>query len=1055
MSPATQIHSAAMAASAGTGKTFALSSRYLALLACGVEPESLVALTFTRKAAGEILSRILTRLAAAAGDETNFLRLNTELRTGQLPEFPSRTAAQASLRALVQALPALRIGTLDSFFLQILRQFRLEIGIAAAPAIAPDLQTAEEDLVLQRLLGEPAARSAEQAERLEAFRLATFGEEKKGIYRAVQNLIGDQYELYCRVTDAAAWGDATRIWPQGLPAVPEPDWSRIIAALETQGSLFPPGQAREDWDRFSALVAARPPGGDLDFKNSLAKRIYLAFAAPAGCPSSVRIRRTDMPLAQATQTALRTICSYLRFQLLGRQVVRTRGLYRFLAAYGLARNEHIVRTGELAFADVTRLLGPAARAGTLRHSLDYRLDARFRHWLLDEFQDTSLGQWTVIEDLLDEVIQNPDGERTFFYVGDVKQAIYQWRGGDPRLFRRILAKYNRPGHQAIEVAPALIRSWRSSPTVLQAVNRIFSNLAAQPVPDDKRDDWSAVAARWTDEWTAHEPAERNRQLSGHVALHVLPRPTKDDPDADGEADAPAIQRAAELVEQLAYDIPHFRNLSVALLARGNDEGLAIRDALARRGLRSVWAGNSELLDNTLIPSILALARLIEHPGDEFARRHVAMSPLADRIPLAPADLAAWARVIRARGYAGFATQLAARLDLESAPLERTRLQLLISVAAEFDRQPGGNALRFDAFVRGQEIPAEQSGSNIHVLTMHKAKGLEFDLVVLPALGNRGIGSRSQATMLVHERPGNEPAPVVDWVLTAPEAAAIEVEPPLAALQTENLRSRMQEELRLLYVAMTRARRALHLITIAPGEKSTTLRLDDLVQNALAPRAAPDAVHPVWEDGDRNWWTACAPPSSIPRVSGPAFADLPQAPVEQPPPARIASQEAATGHLPTGRDFRPEGAEARDLGTRIHALFEQIEWLAPGAIPEFPDAAPADARLVADALKNPAVHALFEKPSAPVELLREQAFEAMLDGQWLSGKIDRLMLERAPSGNVIRARVYDFKTDRIPTPDRHRPQMEDYRRAVAALYGLPPAQVAGTLLFIRAGQISEL
>ena len=80
---------------------------------------------------------------------------------------------------------------------------------------------------------------------------------------------------------------------------------------------------------------------------------------------------------------------------------------------------------------------------------------------------------------------------------------------------------------------------------------------------------------------------------------------------------------------------------------------------------------------------------------------------------------------------------------------------------------------------------------------------------------------------------------------------------------------------------------------------------------------------------------------------------------------------------------------------------------------------------------------------------------MLDGQWLSGKIDRLMLERAPSGNVIRARVYDFKTDRTPAPDRHRPQMEDYRRAVAALYGLPPAQVAGTLLFIRAGQISEL
>ena len=175
MNTACSIRSAAMAASAGTGKTFALSSRYLALLAGGADPASIVALTFTRKAAGEILARILTRLAQAAASAKEFADLNRHLVDGGLPEFASHAAAQAALHDLVHALPGLRIGTLDSFFLQILRQFRLEYGIAAEPGIAPDVQAAEEDLVLQRLLGQVAATEPHRRELMEAFQRATFG----------------------------------------------------------------------------------------------------------------------------------------------------------------------------------------------------------------------------------------------------------------------------------------------------------------------------------------------------------------------------------------------------------------------------------------------------------------------------------------------------------------------------------------------------------------------------------------------------------------------------------------------------------------------------------------------------------------------------------------------------------------------------------------------------------------------------------------------------------------------------------------------------------------
>ncbi|HAL92353.1 MAG TPA: hypothetical protein DCM68_04940 [Verrucomicrobia bacterium] len=257
--------------------------------------------------------------------------------------------------------------------------------------------------------------------------------------------------------------------------------------------------------------------------------------------------------------------------------------------------------------------------------------------------------------------------------------------------------------------------------------------------------------------------------------------------------------------------------------------------------------------------------------------------------------------------------------------------------------------------------------------------------------------------------------------------------------------------------MTRAKRALHLITEAPAPTSKTLRLDNVLQNTLAPDAAPDPENPVWEIGERDWWrqktggekpagAACAPLR---------FDDLSKAPFERPLESHIASQEPAAGEGQDGRHFRPEGAEARDLGTRIHALFEQIEWLAPGESPKFEGAEPGDMRLVAAFLDNPRNHAFFEPPAGTVELLREQSFEAILGGKWLSGKIDRLHLERDASGKLVRARVFDFKTDRAPNPARHRPQMEDYRKAVALLFGLPPAQIACTLLFIRTGDALDL
>lgn len=854
MSALRPLRNAALAASAGTGKTFALSSRYLALLAADADPASIVALTFTRKAAGEILARILSRLAAAADSDAGIRGLNQELAHGGLAGFAGRPAALAALRALVHALPRLRVGTLDSFFLQILRPFRLEAGIGAELAIAQELENPEDNLILQNLLERAALSADERRELMEAFKLATFGEEKKSVYGSIARLIRNQYELVQRAPEKTIWGDPARIWEDGaslLRPPAAPDWPAVFETLAAQAKALRTASDRKAWDKVVATLRNVENNGDYEFGSKLNDRLYSAFVSPGGDRGSIPFGRGAIALLPETQKALAPVFAYLRHVALARQIVRTQGLYRLLAAYGREHRAHVARTGQLSFNDIAQFLAPAAGLvpADLRLRLDARLDARFRHWLLDEFQDTSLIQWAVIENLLDEVLQNPDADRTLFYVGDTKQAIYEWRSGDPRIFRRILDKYNRPGHTAIEVAAPLVQSWRSSPVVLDAVNAVFGNLPAMPLPGDEdlADDWRGIAARWAAEWQRHEAAEKNESLSGHVALHVLPRLK---PDEEGPT---PISRAADLVEELQRTIPDFDRLSVALLARGNDQGLALLDALAQKGIRAVWAGNSPLLDNALLPSILSLAKLIEHPGDVLARRHVEMSPLAHPFPIAPADLAAYARLIRAQGYSGFAAHFAAMLDLAATPLERSRLRTLISIAAEFDRQPGPTALRFAAFVQAQQIPAEETGSNVQILTMHKAKGLEYDVVILPALGDKGITAKGKPPLLVHEQDVSEPNPPVDWILSAPETEIIEAEPPLAAQLAADRQGKALEELRLLYVAMTRAKRALHLVTVAPSDTSTTLRLDTLLQNTLAPAAGPDAENPVWEKGASAWW----------------------------------------------------------------------------------------------------------------------------------------------------------------------------------------------------------
>jgi ATP-dependent helicase/nuclease subunit A len=189
-------------ASAGSGKTYALTNRYVQLLARGAKPERIAALTFTRKAAGEFFDEILKKLAGAASDETAAKKLAAEI---EVPELHAADFLKL-LRMVTEAMHRLNLGTLDSFFARIVRAFPLELGLGGNFEVLQDhAARLERRRVLRRMFAH-ASGSIAQQDFIEAFKRATFGAEEKRLGSKLDVFLDEHGEVYRAAPDAAVWG---------------------------------------------------------------------------------------------------------------------------------------------------------------------------------------------------------------------------------------------------------------------------------------------------------------------------------------------------------------------------------------------------------------------------------------------------------------------------------------------------------------------------------------------------------------------------------------------------------------------------------------------------------------------------------------------------------------------------------------------------------------------------------------------------------------------------------------------------------------------------------
>ncbi len=1076
-------------ASAGSGKTYQLAVCYLSLLGAGAEPRSILATTFTRKAAAEILERILSRLAEAAQDPDKAKALERDLEIGPV----GVVRALGMLRELCDSIHRLSVSTIDSFFNRVAQSFRFELGIPSGVRVIDPASSEAAQLRAQAinamLMDEPPDAMLRLLRRLH------HDEARSSVTESIDKIVSSRHELFQQASDRKTW-ERVKV-PRTL--LNETKLAQAIAALgamERHLPLTAKGEPRFNWAR--AWAKLNELAMQRDFKALLSHTLVDRMLKGEEMFDRIAIPQawSDvlMPLAQHAQA------DYLRYI-----AMQTEATYDLLASYDRHLSALKSSSGVIYFSDLSTKLarGLDELGPEVIDELYYRLDAAVLHLMLDEFQDTSLQQWSVLKPLASEVTAHRDGSRRFFCVGDTKQAIYGWRGGCPELFDRLRSDLNLVDDDFED----LFTSRRSSQVVLDAVNQVFSSIGSNATFSEPSD--VVLAQAWQSTFEPHVEARSSGAAGkpGFVELVTTDSRDQELPPQGDDAEAaewePPTHRvhAARQIAAIAGASP---GASVGVLVPTNLEVTRLIQLLRDLGVNASGEGGTALTDDAGVSVILSAMTMADHPGHTAAVHHVWHSALARAVGLrsdSPEHAAAASLRIRrellTRGYGQTVGRWVGVLSAQSDARGCQRLSQLIGVADAHDAMATLRPRDFVARVNATAVE-EPTPARVRVMTIYRSKGLEFDIVVLPHLHKTLLRSSAGGeTCAVRDGATGPIAGVYCGVNKLAQSLCADIEE--AALAHRN--AELRDDLCALYVAMTRARYALHMMLPAPKlTKSNELGSRGLSFAAILLSALVEGAEPgeggqvLYEAGDRNWHR------TIPEMSSAQGERHEPASVLRASVRKSAAGADGTGGLGGARSWRtasPSSMEAggridvadllrlspavqRVRGTIIHEWFALIDWLrdehddGPGdeellraakrAAPECDEAAaiallPEFRRMLAQrAVRDVLTHG---RGDVEPELWRERAFAVRVEGKLLQGRFDRVVIERGQNSGDARANttvatLIDFKTDRVvpggvgPIVERYEPQIRAYKAALSRLLGANGVTVRAGLLLVGAG-----
>ena len=1063
-------------ASAGTGKTFALSNRYLQLLFSGVQCHSILATTFSRKGAGEILDRIIRRLSDAALSDAAAANLASEIGIEL-----DRPLAATILHQLLGNLHRLEVSTLDSFFNRVAKAFSLEIGLPPTWDIVDEQKIALlEDESIQQVLQDDSV--------LDLLHMLSKGEASRRVASMIRDTVRNAYLIF-RESGPEAWD---RLEPQGFKLSDDQINGLLdeIHAVSTDKKNL-----AKHWGVITEAVEASDWSGLIEltaFKNFV-----------QGNPRYSRTKLTPEMLSVFNR--LLPHCQ----DFISKQIIHSnRSTSNLLQPFGEMLEQAKDITGSLRFEDVTERLQAFVKMWDTDH-FSFRLDNQIKHLLLDEFQDTSPSQWNVLEPFAQKVVAQTDGSRSFFCVGDMKQAIFGWRGGVAEIFD--VVDRTLPN---LTPSPPLAKSYRSSQVVIDLVNDVFENIEKYSCGDPLID--QAVHS-WPQWFSKHSTARDD--LKGYVTLEMAPECDQQAKRVEGRKDffrnqnlnKTTVKRIRQLVRELPAD------KTIGVLVRRNKEVTELISQLREVGVPASEEGGSLLTDSVAVELVLSAIRLSDHPGDSLARFHLSHSPLAETFGLEPEsdanakENAASARIGAAKlrkqliddGYGPVVEFLARKLVDQSTKRETERLQQLIRAA--YDRpidvlkelRPGN----FVEYIREEVKVSGQNSANVRVMTIHRSKGLEFDVVVLPyQLSSRGWAGQTPSVVVGRQSP-TAPIDIASRYVGEGKRALLPKD--FQALFDDDRQQSVREAMCVLYVMLTRAVHAVHILVshgAKPDHKSPAgVLVSTLTDGNRSEGTLHEKGDPKWYQTDSQVTTEPDDPHQLSTFYLPGKIQLTPAVVSK----KVTSQRGLPKILPSlvsegdqvdlSQAFQSWGNLASlERGRILHGCFENLAW----ADENLPTADQLESFLrslaptVADfqpymddfyrLLDKPKIKNLFSRrgyektymglamvdddhvaiePSR-VTVCTERRFAVATETGFLQGVIDRMVLIHC-GDQLIGADIIDLKTERFDSSqlhdhiNRHRPQLQAYRTAAATFLKLPEDRISTRLVFIESGQIVNL
>mgnify|MGYP000994526492 CR=1 FL=1 len=1054
----------AVRAPAGSGKTTLLTQRLLRLLTCVEHPEQIVAITFTRKAAEEMRTRVIEALEGAreVPPADPFARQTWDLAHAALAQDVHNDWKLAEHPA------RLRIMTIDALCQGLVRQMPITAGMPGLPAVEDDL----------RQLYREAARDTLAT-------IAHTGTQRRAIAQVLQHVDNDWIKLEALVAEMLqkrdqwlpllgagsdrevleeSYARTARDELRNMLACLPDEWVAEMAALgwyavghldtglEITGDIPPPEfESLPFWKHCAGLFLTKD--------SAWRKRIDKRSGFPTGDDHAKAMKKrwtefseslVDKPELQARMGRVQQLpvepFGTGEWEIVSALIA----LLKSATAHLMVLCEQSGRSDFTAFSmSALVALGEPEQPTDLALGLDYQI----RHLLIDEFQDTSHTQFQLVERLT--AGWSPGDGRTLFLVGDPMQSIYRFRQADVSLFRRVLDDAVI-GNVAVE-ALTLTANFRSQSRLVEWVNEAMPAALARVAASDAHFvPQLATRSAAAEPCVLHAFGEFDAAREAGEVCDIVATIRRTNPDASiavlvrSRTHLGDITRAL-LAAQMAVsarEIQPFRELEVIA------DLMALARALLHRAdrtawfalLRAPWCGlrldtlhRLAELAPTLVDG-LALAAQDETFSDE-ERARIERTRAILRTALAQQKISSFALVLEQAWLALGGPALAG--DMQAINDARSFFDTLAELEGEgivltSERIANRFAERFSA-------PPAGDSAAVQIMTIHRAKGLEFDHVIIPGLGRQPRGD-SRSLLLWREGldDGGEPTLLLAPIPTKGNS-----------LLYDYLRSRDHDEaqaevVRLLYVGLTRARYQVHLLAHATPDNKDELQpakggflsllwpvLEAHFSAVRLPDGATSGAVPAGPRLRRAYL------SSLQELAAPGLGHGMQAP-------------------PTVIEFDWAGVTAKHVGTVTHRLLQD---LATGS------ASASQSRWLERALafgrgQLRALGVLEQELPGALDLL-DQALTTTLAserGRWLfaadhqhaEAELTLVTVEQANLGRIVIDRTFideqqrrwiiDFKTgahtggglDAYLDAEvvRYRAQLERYARAMAALDSRP-------------------